>query len=133
MKISFLLFLIVIFWGCKSEETPVLTNIDGTYKGKFYLAVPNTDFESSEITLTFKKGRFSGRSSKLKYPAICKGTYEIVGKEIKFINECFWTTEINFGLILSGNFNYSMKEGKLSNLTKKEGYNSNVYIISKSE
>jgi hypothetical protein len=132
MKINHLLFFFLIFWSCKSDETPVLTNIDGTYTGQFYLAVPNSDFVSSDITLTLENGRFSGTSSKSKYPAICRGTYEIVGNEIKFTDECIWTAEFNWGLILSGNFKYTVKDAKLSNLTKKEGENSYVYNLSKS-
>ena len=132
MKINHLFFFLLIFWSCKSEETPVLTKIEGTYTGQFYLAVPNSNFVSSDIILTFENGRFSGTASRSKYPAICRGTYEIVGNEIKFTDECIWTAEFNWGLILSGNFKYTVKDGKLSNLTKKEGENSYVYNLSKS-
>ncbi|WP_075350594.1 hypothetical protein [Algoriphagus marinus] len=131
MKPNHLLIFLLIFWSCKSEEPQVLTNIEGAYIGQFYLAVPNSDFVSSDITLTLENGRFSGTSSRSKYPAICRGTYEIIGDEIIFTDECIWTAEFNWGLILSGNFKFSLKDGKLSKLTRKEGENSYVYNLSK--
>jgi hypothetical protein len=129
--IHFIIFF-AIFWSCASEESPVLTNIDGTYAGQFYLAVPNTDFVSSEVTLIFDNGRFTGISSKIKYPAICRGTYEIVGNKIKFANECFWTAEFNWGLMLSGEYTYTKTNGELVSLVREEGENSYIYTLVKS-
>jgi hypothetical protein len=94
--------------------------------------VPNTDFVSSEMTLIFDNGRFTGISSKIKYPAICRGTYEIVGNKIKFANECFWTAEFNWGLILSGEYTYTKTNGELVSLVREEGENSYIYTLVKS-
>jgi hypothetical protein len=83
------------------------------------------------VTLTFKEGRFTGNSSRIKCPAICRGTYEIVDDKIIFNDECFWTTEFNWGLILSGKYTYSSREGELVSLIREEGETSYVYTLSK--
>jgi hypothetical protein len=45
--------------------------------------------------LIFDNGRFAGTYSKERYPAICKGTCEIVGDKIIFADECVWTANFN--------------------------------------
>lgn len=131
MKFLYLILFFGIFLSCGSEESPSLTNIDGSYAGQFYVAVPDADFVSSEVTLIFDNGRFTGTSSKEKYPAMCRGTYEIVGDEIKFTDECVWTTEFDPSIILNGNFKYVVRDGQLVGLNKKIGDNSYVYTLSK--
>jgi len=131
MKSLYLILFVAIIWSCDSEESPRLTNIDGSYAGQFYVAVPNADFVSSEVTLIFDNGRFTGTSSKVKYPAICRGTYEIVDDKIIFNDECIWTAEFNWGLILSGKYTYSSREGELVSLIREEGETSYVYTLSK--
>ena len=54
-------------------------------------------------------GGATGTEGFYKFPAICRGTYSIKNKEIKFTNTCAWTAEFDWTLILSGNWNFTLK------------------------
>ena len=62
------------------------------------------DSEIATITLTFDGNRWSGTGDYPKYPALCRGTYSINGITITFQNECAWTAEFDWTLILSGEY-----------------------------
>ena len=106
----------------------MLTNINGTYSGRFSVYGPNSDFLSSEVTLIFDNGRFTGTYSKEIYPAICKGTCEIVGDKIVFADQCVWTANFNWNIMLNGKYAYSVREGELVSLIREVNSASNVYI-----
>jgi hypothetical protein len=131
MKVIPYIFLILILFSCDKADEPILTNINGTYSGLFYVSSPNQDFVSADVTLTFDQGKFSGTSSKVKYPAICRGSYQIVADEIIFSNECAWTAEFDWNLILQGNFKHRSKNEILFNLERKSGDISYVYLLTK--
>jgi hypothetical protein len=85
MKSLCLILFVAILWNCDSEESPKLTNIEGTYSGKFSVYGPNSDFLSSEVTLIFENGGFTVTSSMERYPRICKGTYKTLGVKFHYI------------------------------------------------
>lgn len=91
-------------FNCEDAED---MRIDGTYTGEFQRIDPKADYPVSNVTLTFTNGRFEGTSSQPKYPAICKGTYSIDGDDVTFKDECYWTAEFDWTLILSGEFKVS--------------------------
>jgi hypothetical protein len=56
-----------------------------------------------------------------KYPALCHGTYSIKGDTIDFVNECAWTAEFDWSLILAGD--YVIKEsGKTLEFFRMNGF-----------
>lgn len=57
--------------------------------------------------MTFSSTTWSGSSDIVKYPALCKGTYSLDGDTIIFVNECPWTAEFDWSLILA--FKYFLK------------------------
>ena len=91
--------------SCENNDINKNTVIPiGTYKGQFVRSSPYSKYSPSNVTLTFTADRFSGESDRINYPAICNGTYKIVGQEIEFTNDCAWTAEFDWSYILSGEF-----------------------------
>jgi hypothetical protein len=101
--------------ACNKDYDKIKTNVDGNYIGVFERA-GNT----SDVELVFNNGAWIGESEAEKFPALCNGTYSISGNVIAFENACVWTSEFDWTLILSGNWNYNMN-GKMLVLTKANG------------
>jgi hypothetical protein len=56
------------------------------------------------VELNLDNGSFGGTSTIPRYPAICAGNYTIGNGEITFVNQCFFTADFDWTLILSGTF-----------------------------
>jgi hypothetical protein len=103
-KITFLLIVIVAFISCE-KPVPFEKEIpDGTYLGTFNRQFVWTDSDTAYITLTITGTHWSGSSDIKKYPALCNGTYSIIGDSINFENACEWTADFDWSLILSGKY-----------------------------
>ena len=104
MKAKFLILLIgaISIFSCDKDDDGQAT-IDGQYAGTF-----QRGGNSSKVELTLKSENFSGESDTVKFPAICNGSYSIWDRTIKFENQCPWTAEFDWSLILSDTWNFSM-------------------------
>jgi hypothetical protein len=115
MKTRISLFVLFLaFLSC--EEDDLRTNdklLIGTYKGEFVRLSPWSKSRPSNVILNFTANSFSGSADQAKYPAICHGSYHIVGDEIEFTNECPWTAEFDWTLILSGKYKIKIDGNKL--------------------
>lgn len=96
--------VLLIATACDKDESGSLESLSSTYKGFFIRSSPNAKYQPSEVTLIFTDSTFEGTSSISKYPAICKGTYKLSGREIEFTNSCFFTADFDWSLILSGKY-----------------------------
>ena len=103
-KIVFLILPLLIFISCKKEEIRDKKLPDGTYEGTFQREPVWSNGDTANITLTFSSTHWSGSGEREKYPALCHGTYSIIGDTITFENECVWTAEFDWSLILSGKY-----------------------------
>ena len=101
MKTLLLIFIAISISACEKESIDIL---DGTYKGTFQRDIINSDDEIANITLILDKGVFKGSSDKSNYPAICQGTYSIKQDTIIFENQCMFTADFNWTLILDGKY-----------------------------
>lgn len=109
MKRTILLILSLIFLiSCDKDEQTNRKIPDGVYIGTFQRELVWSDSDTANIILTFTSNQWSGSSDIVKYPALCHGTYLIVRDTIIFENECAWTTEFDWSLILGGK--YVLKE-----------------------
>ena len=109
-KTTFLILAFLFLISCKNEESINKTISEGTYKGTFQrenVWLPSTP---TNITLTFSSNQWTGSGDREKYPALCHGTYSISGDSIIFENECAWTAEFDWSLILSGK--YALKQSE---------------------
>ena len=105
MKKYFLfIFCLTSLIGCKKEEQNLTILKNGNYVGTFQRELVWSANDTAKITMTFSSGTWTGSSNMNKYPALCKGTYSIVADTIIFENECDWTAEFDWSLILSGKY-----------------------------
>ena len=86
--------------ACK-HTTPPAPRLDGTYTGTFQRQYGGSG-RTSQVSLVFSGGKWSGTGQTPKYPGLCSGTYEISGNnKINFTNSCIWTAEFDWSLILA--------------------------------
>ncbi len=63
---------------------------------------------------------FSGESETVKFPEICNGNYTVSDDSIQFQNECVWTADFDWTIILKEEWNYNLNGNTLI-LTKSNG------------
>lgn len=123
MKRTILLILGLIFLiSCDKDEQTNRKIPDGVYIGTFQRELVWSDSDTANIILTFTSNQWSGSSDIVKYPALCHGTYLIVRDTIIFENECAWTTEFDWSLILDGK--YVLKETRNNTIEFSRDYRS---------
>src|SRR5688572_19087412 len=94
-----LLLSILINASCKKASNSLIPN--GTYKGTFQRQT-STGGQISNVTINFSANTWTGESEIAKYPALCNGTYSANGNDsISFGNNCPWTAEFDWSLILA--------------------------------
>ena len=121
VKIIILLIGLITTIGCSNDDN-VQPNIEGQYVGTF-----QRNGNTSNVELSLDNGGFSGESEIVKFPAICNGIYSISNSTIAFENQCPWTAEFDWSLILSRTWNYSFTNNTLT-LTNSTG---DIYILTK--
>jgi hypothetical protein len=128
-KIILLAFVFTFLISCEYNEINRSAAFPlRTYKGQFIRSSPTIKYSPSNVTLTFTEDRFSGESDRMKYPAICNGTYTITGNEIEFTNNCAWTAEFDWSYILSGKFQISFDSSRLE-MTKSSAGMTDYYRL----
>lgn len=104
MKRLVLILGLIFLICCEKEEQIDRIILDGNYIGTFQRELVWYDNDIANISLTFSSNKWTGTSDIIKYPALCSGTYNIEGDTIIFENECVWTAEFDWSLILSGKY-----------------------------
>ena len=124
--------LIVIFLAglicCKKEENKFSKIPDGTYQGTFVRETVWAGSDTAHIIMTFSSNNWSGSSDKKNFPALCHGTYSISGDTLIFTNQCAWTAEFDWGLILSGTYNLKIHGEELEFYNDDRSATSDTYI-----
>lgn len=126
-------FIIALLFSSCNEEDGQLENRfeEGTYSGTFIRNWPSGQSNTANITMTFEDNKWSGSSNIPKFPALCRGTFSITGNKITFQNECPWTAEFDWSLILSGEFTLekSGKELEFSNYNRSATFTDHYKLI----
>lgn len=122
MKINILLVLLGLFTILSCDNDDAQRDINGQYIGTFQRGE-----NSSNVGLTFNSKDFSGESETVKFPAICNGNYSITNNTINFENQCPWTAEFDWSLILSDTWIFSFANDTLT-LTNSIG---DIYTLTK--
>lgn len=94
---------LMIACACQNDndnETGFIAE-DGLYSGTFTRTGPGLPGTEASVSLTIDKGTFNGESNMVQYPAICHGTFTRSGDSIFFVNECVWTANFDWTLVLS--------------------------------
>lgn len=115
----------IVLSGCDSSDAlesadlqKMSSEFEGTYTGIFFRNQPFTHIETANVELNFDGNEFAGSSDINKYPAICHGSFDLAEGEIEFQNECFWTAEFDWSIILAGKFEAVLRGDSLF-LTKR--------------
>ena len=131
MKRIFLLLVILLtLAACEKEQNSALL-ADGIYKGTFIRSSPNVRYAPSKVTLTLANNTFTGSSDTNNYPAICTGTFTVVGNMINTTNSCFFTADFDWTFIFNGEFDYEVEGNKLTLSKSFPGSVYDRYILEK--
>lgn len=124
-----LLLITVLATSCKKEAT--LTIPDGTYTGTFKRVGPASTLISN-VTLTITGNKWEGESQYPNYPALCRGTFKIAGADqIIFENNCFWTANFDWTLILSKAYQIKREGNTLEIWREYDTQNLDSYVLTK--
>jgi hypothetical protein len=126
MKLNILGAIVILFLALSCSESddsndPQL-ELNGNYTGIF-----ERNGNTSIVQLNLENGNFSGESETDRFPAICNGNYSISDTAIAFENQCVFTADFDWTLILGENWSYSLTDEVLT-LTKSNG---DTYILNK--
>lgn len=122
--------IITVAGSCqKSAKTTLLS--DGKYTGTFQRQI-NGSGQISQVTITLSNGNWIGETETPRYPALCNGTFKIEkGNKINFTNNCVWTADFDWTLILSQEYDLSVN-GNTYIFTKNTGNgNKDIYTLQK--
>ena len=115
--------------SCEEKNKEEIKTIEpGVYKGQFMRASPIAKYAPSNVTIEFTFNQFSGQSDMTNFPAICSGTFSIVANEINFENECFFTADFDWSLILKGTCQFKVS-GSLLEMTRVHGEITDKYTL----
>jgi hypothetical protein len=108
MKTVILLTIVSLF-AVSCNKSDVTTNpfVTGNYAGTFESEKGIAKGSAANVSLSFAAANFSGASDSTKYPAICNGYFSVTADTINFQNQCVWTADFDWSLILNGK--YSLK------------------------
>ena len=133
MKAKSIIFLgLLLILSCDKGDIKLVGSLEGTYKGIFFRSSPEVKYQTSNVILVFDAHKFEGSGNITKYPAICHGTYTLIGQEIEFTNLCPWTAEFDWSLILSGKFKIEINGDELV-MTRSFGNIVDTYKIQKQQ
>ena|SRR6266700_3061535 len=128
--LSPLFCLIILTPACKKNKAE-FPFTDGTYTGTFQ----RQSFafgQISNVTLTFSGNTWTGQSQFSKYPALCHGTFKNnTSFSITFENDCAWTAEFDWSLILSGNYQFKTDGRTLEISRNNNGGYKDIYKLTK--
>jgi hypothetical protein len=129
MKSLLYFFAFVMLVSCAdNENAPALA---GEYTGTFYRTRDNVKVLESAITLKFDNGEFSGGGADHQAPAVCHGKYSQDGNAINFNNECFFTANFDWTLILSEKFVITETSETILLSKEIDSQNGDYYVLSK--
>lgn len=111
-----------MLFSCEADENVSQPTLEGTYIGIF-----ERNEVTSNVAINLDNGIFSGTSEMEKFPALCNGNYSISGDLIQFGNNCVWTADFDWSLILTDSWNYTFENSTLT-LTNGIG---DKYILTK--
>jgi len=123
--------------SCESDHQNATEIPIGIYSGTFQRQLAFGGGEIANVSITFSENTWTGQSDIAKYPALCHGTFSLDKSKIIFTNECAWTAEFDWSLILGGTYDFTLN-GKQLVITK--GYSgpstdtwTDKYILTKQE
>lgn len=121
---------IACLWASCDSSVPTkrLDLQPGDYTGTFFRVSPVALYPVANVNLFLMEGEFRGDTDTNRYPAICPGTYAVSGTTVEFTNDCVWTADFDWSLILSGTFEFTATSDSL-HLVKHNGDVTDIYRL----
>lgn len=104
-----LLFVVLTIGIISCDPKDDLPDLNGSYAGSY-----SRGDSVTSITLSIDDYRFEGGSEAARFPAICRGAVGWDEYTIQFDDECVWTADFDWTLILSGTYTYAYSKDKLT-------------------
>lgn len=101
---------VVSFAACNKKDDKALE--EGSYTGDFKVSY-GTTVHSGKTSLTIEGNRFSSTAGESRFPAGGSGVCNKKNDKIVFSDQNFWTADFDWGLILSGEYEYSFDGSNL--------------------
>ena len=111
MKIILSVFtFMLLFSSCKKTKTILIA--EGTYTGTFKVMY-NTGTQTGPVTVDLINSHYNCSHNLNKIPARGSGSYSYNNDKITFNDQGIWTADFDWGLVLGGEYNYSLSENSL--------------------
>jgi hypothetical protein len=106
--------LLLLSLGCTENDETAIPALSGTYAGTFQRG----NQPALPVSITFEANRFSGGTTAnaprdAAFARICKGTFSQSGNTVSFQNECFFTAEFDWTLILNDDWKAGQQNDRL--------------------
>ena len=132
MKIVVLLIVAsLLAVSCNKSTVATPSFVTGNYAGTFEREKGIGKGPGAKVSLSFAVANFSGASDSTKYPAICNGHFSITADTINFQNQCVWTADFDWSLILNGKYSFKAFGDSLEIKRVYPGQMTDVYRLKK--
>jgi hypothetical protein len=118
--------LLLILSSCDKTSTES-NGLYGVYKGYF----SRSGMDTSLVNLDFTGDNYTGSSNQDRYPAICKGSFDIEDNRISFHDSCVWTADFDWSFILDGDYNISFNEEGTVRIWRTNAAGTDEYLLKK--
>lgn len=112
-----LLIAAIVFVSAGCSDKLAVNTLNGTYTGQFYYLEPGKPLAekvSAPASVSFSGANFSSQGNSNRVPAGGSGKFDILkDKQVNFNDENMWTANFDWGLILTGKYNYEHKGDSL--------------------
>lgn len=126
----YLVLAVAICIGCRKSHTVLIR--ESVYTGTFQRLTPQGG-TIVNVSLTLDSGRYSSEGGSGRYPVICKGSYYTKPDSVYFLNECMFTADFDWTLILSGAYSYTQKEDSLIISRQYQQAFTDIYRLAKKQ
>ena len=104
---------------------------EGNYVGVFLRSDPVAKYQPANVSVAIQGDRFEGSSSIRNYPAICEGTLRTDGASVDFKNDCLFTADFDWTLILSGTYRVSQERNTITLVKSYGGGRYDTYTLTR--
>lgn len=118
--------------SCNQLDNVVVENLSGKFEGTFERVESGISLGLSEVSLEFEGNTYKGSHKEPRYPVICNGSYSIEDAKVIFANDCFFTADFDWSLILNGEYD-AMLSGQELTLTRNNGNFEDTYRLKRVE
>jgi hypothetical protein len=111
----------------KNKDQENAVQLNGSYFGTF----SRTGMDTANVMFQFQENTFQGSSNKIKYPALCHGSFDLDQRSIYVVDSCSWTADFDWTLILNGSYNISFANDLEVRIWRTNGNVTDEYLLRK--